>query len=540
MGKDGWYSCSRNLLAVAGTAASLLFPAGACAAVAPGDLVIADARAFGGGALLLVDPTTGSESVISSNAMAVNASSRYFDLPFTFVIGPRDVLYVANTGNLGGSCNGGCGGVLAVDPETGAERIVSSNAMAVNAASQYFHEPTGIAEGPEGDLYVADWGSCKGCGEVIRVDPATGKETLVSSNSMAVNASSQLFEYVQAIVVERNGEILVTDPLAFGGHGGIVGVDPTTGKESEFSSNNLPVNSSSQYFEGTGQMSVEADGNILVADWCPTSSCGGIVRVDAATGKETLVASNSMPANSSSQYFNQLTDVALDGNRLVVTQEGGLGGSCEGGCGGVLYVDLSTGAETELSANSLAVNATSELFAQPFDVAVVGSSTSGVGAGGAGAGGAGGSGGSAGGSGSSGGSGGAEGAATAGRKSSTGPGVSAVSETRGTIHRHGRRRARSTVLSFTLSEAASVRITFVRHSSHACRRSGRRTRRSCSSVGLARTLALVGRAGENRVSVTSRLAGGKTLPAGRYELTISANGSSGSTADADVLALVVR
>jgi hypothetical protein len=215
-------------------------------------------------------------------------------------------------------------------------------------------------------------------------------------------------------------------------------------------------------------------------------------------------------------------------------------------------VNPTTGAETELSANTLAVNATSELFAEPFDVAVVGSSPSGSNAEEPGTGGSGGSNGGSGGStggagGTAGGSGGSSGSSTGGagalalgQRSLTGPRVSSVSETRRTIARRGRRRMRSTVLSFTLSEAASVKITFSHPAARFCRRSARRTRRSCSRVSMVRTLALAGRAGDNRVPMTARLAGGETLPAGRYEITLSAGSSSGSTTDADALALVVR
>lgn len=357
---------------------AVLAPGRAAAALTPGELIVADARAQGGGALFEVDPSTGAETLLSSNQMAINASNQLFNYPFTLALAPNGDILVANTGNMGGSCSGGCGGVIEVDPSTGAETVLSSNAMAVNASSQYFNQPVGIAVAPDGAIYVSDWGDCAGCGRIIQVDPTTGKETLISSNSMPVNASSEYYAYLQGIAVDAAGDILAADPMAFGSGGGIIEVDPSTGKETELSSNELPVNASSQYFHNPSQLTVAADGDIYVADWCETTSCGGIVEVDPTTGRETLVSSNSMVVNASSQYFDQPTSVAIDSSgRLVAVQEAGLGGSCSGGCGGVLYVNPTTGAETELSSNAMAVNASSQDYVEPFDVLVVPGSSSG-------------------------------------------------------------------------------------------------------------------------------------------------------------------
>src|SRR4051794_40439464 len=70
--------------------------AAASAALSPGQIVVVDARAFGPGCadvgapgcggLITVDPATGAERTLSSNAMPVNASSQLFDIPFTLAL----------------------------------------------------------------------------------------------------------------------------------------------------------------------------------------------------------------------------------------------------------------------------------------------------------------------------------------------------------------------------------------------------------------------------------------------------------------------
>jgi sugar lactone lactonase YvrE len=157
-----WRRSTLVLCALTCASIALAAPARSDAALVPGDLIVADALALGGGALIEVDPSTGAESVLSSNEMAVNSSNPLFNYPFTLAIDAAGNILVANTGNLGGSCSGGCGGVVEVNPTTGAESVLSSNAMPINAASQYFQQPTGITIDAQGDILVSDWGDCDG------------------------------------------------------------------------------------------------------------------------------------------------------------------------------------------------------------------------------------------------------------------------------------------------------------------------------------------------------------------------------------------
>ncbi len=542
-----------------------LMPARAGAALVNGDLLVADARALGGGALIQVNPETGAETVLSSNEMALNASHKLFAFPFTLAVSPAGRIFVANTENLGGTCPGGCGGVIEVDPETGAESVLSSNTMAVNASSQYFDELTGITVDPEGNLLVTSWDNATKKGVVIEVNSETGKERLVSANSMSVNASSEYFVYPQGIVTDAAGEIFVADAAAFGGHGGVIEVNPATGKETAISANTMPVNAASQFFHAVSQLVFNQAGNLLIADWCPASqTCGGVIEVNPETGKQTLLSSNELPINASNQLFKETTSLAVQrSGRIVEVQENGLGGSCNGGagCGGLVYVDPASGKETELSANNLAVNAASEYFSEPFDVVEYGGTPwpgpgpkQGGGSGGSGSGDGDGGTGGFGGSGS--------GVGQAGTiygsprpPAEGGPIIAALSQS----HKHwiepNRRHsahtgytARGTVFSFTLSQAATVKLTFSstrrgRSVDGVCkppaRQSGRGRGRSCTYPTTIGALTVSAHAGTNKLSFTGHLSRRRMLRPGRYQLSLSAMSAHGASVAARMLSFTI-
>lgn len=357
----------------------LVFGAAAAAGAGlyPGEPVVADASAFQGkcfegcGGVIAVNPSTGAETALSDNLMAINAQSQFMGAPFTLALDPGGDIIVGETAGLGGSCPSSllCGGLVKVDPATGKQTLLSSNTMPINANSQYFGQVNGVAINHAGQIFVSDWGGCMSCGKVIEVNPTNGKETLISSNTMPINAGSQFLQYPQGLTLDKNGTIYVADALAFGKGGGIVEVNPSTGKQTELSSNELPVNASSQYFTGVGGLVFDSAGDILAADWGGGHNPGEIIEVDPSTGKESIFSSNTMPVNASSQYFNQPVGITIDQNgNVYVADEGAF---CTLGCGGLIEVNPVSRAEKEISSNLIAVNSSSALFAQPWDVAVV-------------------------------------------------------------------------------------------------------------------------------------------------------------------------
>jgi hypothetical protein len=118
-----------------------------------------------------------------------------------------------------------------VDPTTGAQTVVSSG--------EEFADPSGIAVESNGDIVVVDPGAISGAGGVIRVDPGSGDQTIVSWDWMFADPSG--------IAV---GSLFVADKDAFAsqcmaggsGCGGVIRIDGST--QSEVSSGGLFVDPS--------------------------------------------------------------------------------------------------------------------------------------------------------------------------------------------------------------------------------------------------------------------------------------------------------
>jgi hypothetical protein len=120
-------------------------------------------------------------------------------------INPGDIL-VADF-----SAFGGLGGVIRIDPNTGAQTTVASGGS--------FVDPVGIAVAPNGDIIVVDENAFVGQpGGVIRVN-ASGQSTIVSGSPLVSP---------RGIAIAANGDIYITDYVAIGGTGTIYKIDGIT------------------------------------------------------------------------------------------------------------------------------------------------------------------------------------------------------------------------------------------------------------------------------------------------------------------------
>jgi hemolysin type calcium-binding protein len=342
--------CGRSWFALALGVLALGFPAEAAAA--PGDILVADYNAFGGtGGVIRVNPATGARTTVSENTMPAGGPS--FVEPVGVALEANGDILVADIHAFGGT-----GGVIRVNPATGARTTVSSNTMPGGAP--LFADPLGIALEANGDILVADVGAFGGTGGVIRVNPATGARTTVSSNTMPAGGPS--FLDPAGIALAANGDILVADANAFAGFpGGVIRVNPATGARTTVSENTMPAGGPS-FVEPFG-IALAANGDILVADANAFGGTGGVIRVNPATGARATVSSNTMPAGGPS--FNNPTGIALAANGGILVVDAG----AFGGTGGVIRVNPATGARTTVSENTMPAGAPS--FSGPFGIAVV-------------------------------------------------------------------------------------------------------------------------------------------------------------------------
>lgn len=251
---------------------------------ADGDILVADPDVFdGGGAVFRVDPATGARTTVSANGIPPGGPT--FNNPRGIAVEPDGDIIVIDSTGFGGT-------VISVDPVTGARTTVSANGSPAGGPS--FANPVGVAIEADGDILVADTSAFSDSGGgVIRVDPATGARTTVSANGSPTGDPS--FRDPQGVAVEADGDILVADMSALSEFGGaVIRVDPVTGARTLVSANGSPVGGPS--FADPALLAVEADGDILVADLSAFPDFGGgVIRVDPATGVRTTVSQNAAP-----------------------------------------------------------------------------------------------------------------------------------------------------------------------------------------------------------------------------------------------------
>ena len=113
-----------------------------------------------------------------------------------------------------------------------------------------------------------------------------------------------------------SGTILVTDVEAFGGNGGLIAVDPATGRQTTISEDGM--------FTVPGMVALEGRDRAFVADSDALGS-GAIIAVDLATGQQTKVAAPmgfGSPSGIARQSDGQLVVGCAEGDptRLTVAR----------------------------------------------------------------------------------------------------------------------------------------------------------------------------------------------------------------------------
>jgi HYR domain/NHL repeat len=213
------------------------------AIAANGDLLVVDESAFGGsGGVIRVDPVTGAQATVSSG--------NFFVDPAGIAIASNGDIIVADVNTFGVSpFNGVPGGaIIRVNPVTGVQTVVSSGGS--------FFDPAGVAVSSTDQLLVADFNSFFGGGDacgggigaVFRVDPSTGAQTVIAvGGPLTIGSLTNQVAPPRAVALESNGDILVTSNI-FGRFdcspsqpGAILRIDPATGSQTILSLGGLLV-----------------------------------------------------------------------------------------------------------------------------------------------------------------------------------------------------------------------------------------------------------------------------------------------------------
>jgi DNA-binding beta-propeller fold protein YncE len=306
------------------------------ALAAPGDpYVVYTANSFSTGAVILrTEPATGSLVEISRNGPQGNLFQRPYDL----AVESDGNLVVADLGEP----NRKDGAVIRVDPLTGQQSLVSSGGE--------FFDPAGIAVAPDGQIYVVDNRAPDNDGAVIRVDPRTGVQTLVTERSSAPGRRELDLPF--GIAIEPDGGLVVSNrespsalPLLCSLLGKVVRVDPLTGAQARVSSGG--------HIAWPLGLAVRPDGGIVVANECGRH--GGLVLLERLGLWQLLIT-----PNSSQDVLVTPERVALDPNGGLLVSDFSAGPDGEGG---IVSVDPGTGAQSLVGAG--------ELFNHPLGIAAV-------------------------------------------------------------------------------------------------------------------------------------------------------------------------
>jgi sugar lactone lactonase YvrE len=305
--------------------AAFLLPAGSAAAAAddPWVAYVVNSVVTRGGqpsaVVLRSNPVTGALEEVSRNG----AQGGLFQHPYDIAVAPGGgSLYVVDLGEFAsGTTPAADGRIIRVDPATGAQALVSQGGELV--------DPAGIAVAPDGTLFVVE---NVGVGPardpaVIRIDPATGAQSVLTRGGNLC--------YPFGIAREADGNLIVTDfgDLIVGGvpqfdcpqtFGSVVRVNPAGGQQLlSFDDTPHPGN----LLFGTFGAAIEPGGGILVVN--QTGAEAAVAAINPTNGSQKVVTPNSSAADAFE--LPQRVAVLPDGNLLVADyalndQEGGLVG----------------------------------------------------------------------------------------------------------------------------------------------------------------------------------------------------------------------
>ena len=199
-----------------------------------------------------------------SNGQLVNVPANAAGDLKGVALAPDGSLIATDTGPTGGAAADGR--VLRIDPTDGSAVPIAAGENLVN--------PLGVAVAESGKIYVTSSDGA-GHGEVIRIDPGNGAQSVVASTPLVAP---------WGIAFLPSGELVVAD-VAYNGafRGALVRIDPATTIQFPLFLENL-----SGPIENATGVAVDANGKVLVTE----RNSAQVDRVDLGTGVAQLVGQN--------------------------------------------------------------------------------------------------------------------------------------------------------------------------------------------------------------------------------------------------------
>jgi hypothetical protein len=263
----------------------------------PGDIVFVDSgNPSEGGFIIKINPDNGEQTILSSGgllrmpfAVVLDSEGQLLTsdsgrlIRLNLVTGAQTLVSDRSQGILGYPYGLGIdrlGGILVANGENIVNFDPTSGRARVLWSGQHVLTPLGVATNERGDIFAAAYPS-----QILRIHPKTGAATVLAEGGM--------LNY-PCLMAIRSNQIYVTGvatPDGNFGVGRVVRVDCVTGESQLISEGGNLV--------GPIGIALEADGQILVADpytinpESPTLYDGGIIRIDPATGNQTLLVRGS-------------------------------------------------------------------------------------------------------------------------------------------------------------------------------------------------------------------------------------------------------
>ncbi len=238
-------------------------------------------------ALIQIDPATGARTTLSQRGKLIT--------PMRFAIEASGAIFVVNAEGANEGCRLGCGNVIKIDPLSGAQIVVSSGGL--------FGMLHGLALELSGDLLVTSTYVDRAAA-IIRVDPRTGAQSIVSSAGLLFNPID--------LALDENGDILVTEDRNQEGASALLRINARTGEQS--------IIAKAGYLVAPFGIALAPRGEIWIADQHeqrvvfagPLEDSGGpgkILRLNPLTGKQSVLFSG--------QHFRDPSAIAFGSDGAI-------------------------------------------------------------------------------------------------------------------------------------------------------------------------------------------------------------------------------